>query len=187
MVMAKALVDKDAAENLGYDPEKGHRLPEIPLHKARQIMTRADFIQSYDAINVFTIDSRAMVRADSVPMMVAFREICALEGFDEYLEATLDRISAIESLGRTRELTIKDLWDNGKYRITTKDAKGMIEKMINFEVEEKEEEKDKEEEKEKEEEEQEKENEEKEKEDPDDRALRAMRGFETCLYRENGQ
>lgn len=31
-------------------------------------------------------------------------------GFDEYLEATLDRISAIESLGRTRELTIKDLW-----------------------------------------------------------------------------
>jgi hypothetical protein len=28
---------------------------------------------------VFTIDSKAMVRADSVPMMNAFREICAEE------------------------------------------------------------------------------------------------------------
>ena len=63
-------------------------------------------------------------------------------GFDEHLEATLDRISAIESLGRTRELTIKDLWDGGKYRVTTRNAKGAIEKLINFEVEEKEEEKD---------------------------------------------
>ncbi|KAG9890513.1 hypothetical protein KCU94_g15037, partial [Aureobasidium melanogenum] len=107
-------------------------------------MTRADFIQSYDAINIFTIDSKAMVRADSVPMMNAFREICAEEGFDEYLEATLDRISAIESLGRTRELTIKDLWDGGKYRVTARNAKGAIEKLINFEVEEKEEDKDKE-------------------------------------------
>lgn len=61
----------------------------------------------------------------------------SLRGFDDYLQATLDRISAIESLGRTRELTIKDLWDGGKYRITTRNAKGAIEKMISFEVEEK--------------------------------------------------
>ncbi len=46
-----------------YDPEIGYVLPEIPLHEARQIMTRADFIQSYDQINVFTISSTAMVRA----------------------------------------------------------------------------------------------------------------------------
>lgn len=58
-------------------------------------------------------------------------------GFDDYLQATLDRISAIESLGRTRELTIKDLWDGGKYRITTRNAKGAVEKTISFEVEEK--------------------------------------------------
>lgn len=141
MVLAKALVDMEKEMNHQYDPEKNHVLPQMPLHKAREVMTRADFIQSYDAINVFTIDSKAMVRADSIPMMVAFREICAIEGFDEYLQATLDRISAIESLGRTRELTIKDLWNNGKYRITTRDAKGMIEKMINMEVEEPEEEK----------------------------------------------
>lgn len=146
MVLAKALVDKEKEMEINYHPETGHVLPEIPLHEARQIMTRADFIQSYDSINVFTIDSRAMVRADSVPMQVAFREICSIEGFDKHLEETLDRISAIESLGRTRELTIKDLWDNGKYRITTRDAKGIIERMINFEVEEKEEEEDEEDE-----------------------------------------
>lgn len=63
MVLAKALVDQEREMDKTYDPEKGHILPEIPLHKAREIMTRADFIQSYDHINVFTIDSKAMVRA----------------------------------------------------------------------------------------------------------------------------
>ena len=117
MVLAKTLVDKEKEMQLMYDPVKGHILPQIPLHKARQAMTRADFIQSYDSINIFTIDSSAMVRADSVPMMNAFREICSEEGFDEYLEATLTRIGDIESLGRTRELTIKDLWHGGRYKV----------------------------------------------------------------------
>ena len=67
-------------------------------------------------------------------MQRAFREICTEEGFSDYLEATLDRISAIESLGRTRELTIKDLWDKGKYRITTSDSKGRLDKSISFET-----------------------------------------------------
>ena len=110
MVLAKALVDLEKSTST-YHPEMGHMLPEIPLHEARQIMTRADFIQSYDHINIFTIDSRAMVRADSVPMQNAFREICNQEGFEEHLEKTLDRISAIESLGRTREIVAKDLID----------------------------------------------------------------------------
>lgn len=79
MVLAKALVDQEKESKVRYDPDKSHALPQLPLHKARQVMTRADFIQSYDAINIFTIDSRAMVRADSVPMMNAFREICAEE------------------------------------------------------------------------------------------------------------
>ncbi|QDS73591.1 hypothetical protein FKW77_001467 [Venturia effusa] len=131
MVLAKALVDKEK-EMTVYDSKQGHILPSIPLHKARQIMTRADFIQSYDHDNLFAIDSDAMVRADSVPMMNAFREICAMEGFDEYLENTLDRISAIESLGRTRELTIKDLWNDGQYKVTTRDRKGNVEKDISF-------------------------------------------------------
>ncbi|KAF2424429.1 hypothetical protein EJ08DRAFT_595227 [Tothia fuscella] len=132
MVLAKALVDKEKEMDPSYDPKLGHILPSIPLHKARQIMTRADFIQSYDHDNLFAIDSDAMVRADSVPMQNAFREICALEGFDEYLEATLTRIGDIESLGRTRELTIKDLWNGGQYKVQTADRKGNLEREITF-------------------------------------------------------
>ena len=120
-----------------YDSERGHILPQLPLYKARQVMTRADFIQSYDASNLFTIDSEAMVRADSVPMMNAFREVCGEEGFDEYLQATLDRISAIESLGRTRELTIKDLWDGGKYKVSLLDPRGRQNGSLEFQVAEK--------------------------------------------------
>ncbi|KAI9803651.1 MAG: hypothetical protein M1833_000563 [Piccolia ochrophora] len=134
MVLAKALVDKEKEMSQTYDPERGHNLPEIPLHTAREIMTRADFIKSYDHINIFTIDSHAMVRADSVPMMNAFREVCSIEGFDEHLEATLERISAIESLGRTRELVAKDLWNAGQYKITMKSARGAVDRDISFEV-----------------------------------------------------
>lgn len=124
MVLAKALVDLEKDMEKTYDDENGHILPELPLHKARQIMTRADFIQSYDHDNIFTIDSKARVRADSVPMQNAFREICSEPGFDQYLEDTLDRISAIESLGRTREITVKDFWNEGKFKATMRDTKG---------------------------------------------------------------
>lgn len=138
MVLAKALVDVEKDMERNYDPHKGHILPEIPLHKAREIMTRADFVQSYDHENIFTIDSRAMVRADSVPMQQAFREICATEGFDKHLEDTLERIGDIESLGRTRELTIKDLWNQGKYRIVVRDTKGRESGTVEFAVAERE-------------------------------------------------
>lgn len=131
MVLARALVQREKAAS---GQERGLTLPMIPLHEARQIMTRADFIQSYDQINIFTINDKSMVRADSVPMQRAFRQICAQEGFDEYLQATLDRISAIESLGRTRELTIKDLWNKGKYSITSKNGKGQAESTTTMEV-----------------------------------------------------
>jgi predicted hotdog family 3-hydroxylacyl-ACP dehydratase len=73
-------------------------------------------------------------------MQNAFREVCSQEGFDDHLEATLDRISAIESLGRTRELTIKDLWNKGSYGITTQDHKGNVVRTAVFEVNSKEEE-----------------------------------------------
>ncbi|MCJ1372521.1 hypothetical protein MMC20_003746, partial [Loxospora ochrophaea] len=127
MVLARALVQLEESSSSSASsnhPIKGsHQIPEIPLHKARQVMTRADFIQQYDHLNIFTIDSRAMVRADSVPMQNAFREICAEEGFDEHLEKTLDRINAIESLGRTREIVAKDLVGGGKYKIVLEDKK----------------------------------------------------------------
>ncbi|KAL2043127.1 hypothetical protein N7G274_004187 [Stereocaulon virgatum] len=115
MVLAKALVDQE--HESGVSNDKPYLLPQIPLHKAREIMTRADFIKSYDHINIFTIDAQAMVRADSVPMQRAFRQICSEPGFEKHLEATLNRISAIESLGRTREVVAKDLIA-GKYKIS---------------------------------------------------------------------
>lgn len=130
MVLARALVEEQKKMDTTYDSEIGHILPSFPLYKARQIMTRADFIQQYDHDNIFTIDSNANVRADSVPMMNAFQEICAEPGFSKYLDDTLDRIAAIESIGRTRELTFKDLWveqsdtQRGQYETVQLDSRG---------------------------------------------------------------
>lgn len=91
------------------DREKSHELPELPLWRARQIMTRPDYIQQYDNMNIFTIDSESRVRADLVPMMRAFHEIADSERFDELLDDTIERVADIESLNRTREILIKDL------------------------------------------------------------------------------
>ncbi|KAI1773115.1 hypothetical protein F4818DRAFT_443478 [Hypoxylon cercidicola] len=118
MVLALALVDKEEEMEQTYDAEKGHVLPSYPMHKAQEIMTRADFIRDLDRLNLFTITSMAQVRASSVPMHRAFKEICAEPGFRQFLQDTLDRIAAIESLGRTRELVAKDLVLGGKYHIS---------------------------------------------------------------------
>jgi hypothetical protein len=67
-------------------------------------------------------------------MQRAFNEICAEPGFEDFLEATLERIGAIESLGRTKELTFKDLWEGGKYRITTRDRKGNVQGEVEMET-----------------------------------------------------
>ncbi|TGZ79190.1 hypothetical protein EX30DRAFT_342660 [Ascodesmis nigricans] len=135
-LLMKALVDLEQAQSgdNNVQPDGTHILPELPLHEARVAMTRADFIQQYDHDNVFTIDSRARVRADSVPMMNAFRQICGEDGFAQYLEETMERIGDIESLGRTRELTLKDLWNGGEYNWKVKDRKGNIDKTILFNV-----------------------------------------------------
>ncbi len=118
MLLAKALVDQEKEVGRSTDQAgQSYSVPQIPLHVAREIMTRADFIKSYDRINLFTIDAQAMVRADSIPMQNAFRQICSEPGFEEHLQATIDRIAAIESLGRTREVVAKDL-SAGKYKIS---------------------------------------------------------------------
>jgi hypothetical protein len=116
MVLAKALVDKEK-EMETYDEGVGHILPAYPFHIAQEIMTRCDFIRDLDSLNLITITSQAEVRASSVPMHRAFQEIAAIEGFEEQLEGTLQRISDIESLGRTRELVAKDLVLGGQYEI----------------------------------------------------------------------
>ncbi|VVT50013.1 uncharacterized protein SAPINGB_P002557 [Magnusiomyces paraingens] len=110
MLLMRALVQMDSDTG---SPD--HVLPQVPLWTARRIMTRPDYIQRYDALNIFTIDKSSFVKADSVPMMQAFREIAAMPKFDELLEETCDRVSAIESLGRTREIVLKDLVQGGHY------------------------------------------------------------------------
>ncbi|KAI1267624.1 hypothetical protein F5Y18DRAFT_424740 [Xylariaceae sp. FL1019] len=116
MLLAKALVDKEAA--MRKDGTYDGRLPQIPLHIARQIMTNASWIKSHDHHNIFTINSDGMVQADSVAMQNAMREVCCQEGFDKLLRATLDRLDEIESLGRTREIVLKDLTEDGEYMAT---------------------------------------------------------------------
>ncbi|CAK7225723.1 hypothetical protein SBRCBS47491_005986 [Sporothrix bragantina] len=139
MVLAQALVDKEAeeweskkqeaAEESEAVKNKGSKkalarlrespqrtwLPSFSLHEAQQIQTRADFIREMDRRNLFTIDSHAQVRASSVPMQWALREICQMPGFRNHLDATVQRIADIESLGRTRELVAKDLVLGGHY------------------------------------------------------------------------
>lgn len=117
VVLATALVDKEDEMERTYDPRTGHVLPSFPMHKAQQIMTRSDFVRDFDRLNLFSITSNAQVRASSVPMHRAFKQIVAEPGFREHLQATIDRIAAIESLGRTRELVAKDLVLGGKYEI----------------------------------------------------------------------
>jgi hypothetical protein len=117
MVLAKALVDKEEDMPHTYDPVIGHLLPTFPFHKAQEIMTRCDYIRTLDSLNLFTITSQADVRASSVPMHRALQEICAEPGFEQFLEDTIERIAAIESLGRTRELVAKDLVWDGEYQI----------------------------------------------------------------------
>ncbi|CCE73138.1 Piso0_000159 [Millerozyma farinosa CBS 7064] len=99
------------------DMLKDHHLPNLPLWRARQIMTRPDYIQRYDNLNIFTLDSDARVRADSTPMMRAFHEIASQPHFSELLEDSLQRVADIESLGRTREITLKDLGYGSQYEV----------------------------------------------------------------------
>ncbi|KAL2842280.1 hypothetical protein BJX68DRAFT_244866 [Aspergillus pseudodeflectus] len=91
-------------------------LPGIPLHKAQELMTRADLIKGLDEMNIIAIDADAVVRADSVPMQNAFRTVCNEAGFEEHLGATLERLDELEGLGRTTELRLKDFMD-GEYEI----------------------------------------------------------------------
>jgi hypothetical protein len=139
MLLAKALVAKEQ-EMISALPapdgtEPAHLLPAIPLHKVRELMTRHDFIKQHDHLNIFSIDSECMVRADSMAMQNVFREVVAGEGFEEHLQATLDRLDELESLGRTRELTWKDI-KGGKEVIMQQGGGKMSLKLVGEEEEE---------------------------------------------------
>ncbi|KAF3360771.1 hypothetical protein VdG1_01084 [Verticillium dahliae VDG1] len=130
MVLAQALVQEEPNMDATYDAKIGHILPSFPLHIAQQRMTRADFIRQMDRLNLFSITSEADVRASSVPMHHAFRQICSEPGFNEHLEATTLRIADIESLGRQRELVAKDLVLGGHYEIAKQGSNGFTVKVV---------------------------------------------------------
>lgn len=115
MLLMRELVEMDRDRNENKSTTEFSKLPQLPLWRARQVMTRPDYIEKYDKMNIFTIGTDSNVRADSVPMMRAFHEIASDPKFDSLLRETIDRISEIESLGRTRELIFKDLTSKGQY------------------------------------------------------------------------
>lgn len=125
MLLMKELVEMDKRRKYTKDSTQGtnadlievSNLPHLPLWRARQVMTRPDYIEEYDKLNIFTIGKDCQVRADSVPMMRAFHEIASHPAFDELLSESIDRISEIESLERTREIVLKDLVNGGEYQI----------------------------------------------------------------------
>jgi hypothetical protein len=120
MLLMRELVEMDRIrkekKNLK-DVVEPTKLPQLPLWRARQVMTRPDYIEEYDKLNIFTIGTDSNVRADSVPMMRAFHEIASHPNFDDILRETIDRISEIESLHRTRELIFKNLASGGTFKI----------------------------------------------------------------------
>ena len=56
--------------------------------------------------------------------------MCSQPGFDEHLQETLDRLNELESLARTRELTVKDLWGNRGFRAVVESKKGENKDMV---------------------------------------------------------
>jgi hypothetical protein len=130
MVLADVFYKAYVEAGKTYDPIYGHILPTVPLHRARYAMTRTDFIRQLHNAGILSIDRFAMISASSVPMQRAFYETCSEPGFDAFLKATLDRISEIESLKRTREITVKDLWNDGKYNIAMSDKDGLREQTL---------------------------------------------------------
>ncbi|KIP11242.1 hypothetical protein PHLGIDRAFT_83667 [Phlebiopsis gigantea 11061_1 CR5-6] len=93
-------------------------LPKIPYYECRQIMTRTDFLEELDRLNIIAIDINHDVTPDSLLLLRAAREVVEAEGFDEQLDDVRDRVDEIESLHRTRELTFKDVKDGDRIRLS---------------------------------------------------------------------
>ncbi|KAK0560230.1 hypothetical protein OC844_003895 [Tilletia horrida] len=100
-------------------------LPAVSLTwgEARQVMTRPDYILELDRLNMIHIDRHHRIYADNMALLRAMRRVTETEGYADKLESVMNRVSAIESLGRTRELVWKEQVDGGKFMVR-KDARG---------------------------------------------------------------
>ncbi|CEL56561.1 hypothetical protein RSOLAG1IB_07910 [Rhizoctonia solani AG-1 IB] len=100
------------------DPStKSIDMPKISYYECRQIMTRPDFINQLDHLNIISIDPKQEVRLDSMLTLEAARKVVNEDGFDELLQGVRDRVDEIESLHRTRELTFKDVESGDRIRV----------------------------------------------------------------------
>lgn len=59
-----------------------------------------------DRLNIITIDTHLDVRPDSMALLRAAREVVEEPNFQELLDSVRERVDDIESLHRTRELTV---------------------------------------------------------------------------------
>ncbi|KAG1742684.1 uncharacterized protein EDB91DRAFT_1127505 [Suillus paluster] len=80
-----------------WDPSK---LPVIPSWRCQQIMTRHDYLDELDRLDVVYIDMNSNVQPDSMLVLRAALDIIEKEGFDELLEDVRCRIKEIENLRR---------------------------------------------------------------------------------------
>lgn len=91
--------------------------PHLTWGEARQVMTRPDYLTQLDQMNIIQVNRHHEIRADSMPLLRAFRRIAQEPGYEDKLERVMDRVAAIESLGRTRELLWKEQGEKGKFLI----------------------------------------------------------------------
>jgi hypothetical protein len=67
----------------------------------------SEFGVELDRLNIIFIDIRLGVRPDSTIILQAAKEVVEEEGFDKLLQDVKDRIDEVESLERTREITVR--------------------------------------------------------------------------------
>ncbi|KDN43865.1 hypothetical protein RSAG8_05858, partial [Rhizoctonia solani AG-8 WAC10335] len=119
-VKRREALEEEAAERRKDNPDSPLELipiPKISYYECRQIMTRPDFINQLDHLNIISIDINHDIRLDSMLTLEAAREVVNEDGFDELLEGVRDRVDEIESLHRTRELTFKDVTSGDRIRV----------------------------------------------------------------------
>ncbi|CUA71696.1 hypothetical protein RSOLAG22IIIB_04742 [Rhizoctonia solani] len=114
---AKEEEEAERKKNNPDSPDELILMPKISYYECRQIMTRPDFINQLDHLNIISIDINQDIQLDSMLTLEAAREVVNTEGFDELLEGVRDRVDEIESLHRTRELTFKDVESGDRIRV----------------------------------------------------------------------
>ncbi|CAE6504160.1 unnamed protein product [Rhizoctonia solani] len=84
-------------------------VPSISYYECMKLMTRGDFLARLDQLNIISIDVHHQVQLDSMLTLEAARDVVSQSDFGPILQGVLTRVDELESLGRTRELTFKDL------------------------------------------------------------------------------